>query len=61
MALDKIRFHSISSTLTDTTDHNVFSFNINVDNGIKLTSKSIYPNFYKADFGSVNDYLLGIN
>ena len=59
MALDKVRFYSVSSPLTNTTDHNVISFNI--DNSIKLTSRNIYPNLYKVDFKSVNEYLLGIN
>ena len=36
MSLDKNPFHSIGLPLTDTNDHYLISFNINVDNGIQL-------------------------
>ena len=54
------RQNSISFNQLTFTDHNVICFNINVDNGIKLTSRNIYLNFYKVDFENVNEYLLGI-
>ena len=61
MGLDRVKFHSVDSPLTDTNDHNLISFGINVNESTKPPSETLYPDFYRANFMNINKYLSGIN
>ena len=56
MGLDRAEFHSVDSPLTDANDNSVISFGICVDRGIKPTSRSLYPDFYKANFDTLINF-----
>ena len=51
----------MDSPLTDTNDHSVISFGISVDRGTKPTARSLYPDFYRANFENINKFLSEIN
>ena len=61
LGLDRVKFHSVDSPLTDTNDHNLISFGINIEKSTKLASETLYPDFCRANFKNVNKYLSGIN
>ena len=50
IALDRVKFDSVDSPLTDANYHSVISFDISVDRVTKPTSRSLYPDFYRANF-----------
>ena len=45
MGLEIAKFHSVDSPLTDTNDHKLISFGINVDKSTKPASETLYPDF----------------
>ena len=47
--------------MTDTNDHKLISFGINVDKSTKPTSETLYQDFHRANFKNLNKYLSGIN
>ena len=47
--------------MTDANDHSVISFGISVDMGTKPTSRSLYSDFYRANFENINKFLSEIN
>ena len=61
MGLDRVKFHSVDSPLTDANDHSVILFGISVDRNKKPTSRSLYPDFYIANFDNINKFLSKIN
>ena len=61
MGFGRVKFHSTDSLLTDANNHSVISFGISVDRGTKPTSRSLYPDFYRANFDNINKFLSEIN
>ena len=57
IGLDRVKFHSVDSPLTDANIHSVISFGISVDMDTKPTSRSLYSDFYKAKFDKINKFL----
>ena len=50
MGLERVKFCSVDSPLTDANDHSVISFGISVDRVTKPTPRLLYPDFYRANF-----------
>ena len=61
MALDRIKFHLVDSPITNINDHNVILFGISVHKNKKPSSKSLYPDFRRANFEKINEFLSEIN
>ena len=61
MALDRVKFYTVDSPLTNVNDHSVISFGISVDRGTKPTSRLLYQDFYRANFKNINNFLSEIN
>ena len=53
MALDRVKFHLVDSPLTNINDHNVILFGISVHKSKKLFSKSLCPDFRRANFENI--------
>ena len=53
MGLDRVKFRSVDSPLTDANDQSVISFGISVDRGTKPTFRSLYSDFYKVNFDNI--------
>ena len=51
----------MDSPLIDANGHRVISFGISADRGTKLTSRLLYPDFYRANFDKNNKFLTEIN
>ena len=52
MGLDKVKSHSVDSTLTNTNDHS-----LNVNRSTKSAAVTLYPAFSRADFKCRNEHL----
>ena len=61
MGLDKVKFHSVDSPLTNTNDHSLISFGISVKKSMKSATVTLYPDFSRADFKCINEYLSSID
>merc|ERR1712096_48302 len=61
IGLNRIKFHSVDSPLTNTNDHFLISFDINVNKSIKSAAVTLYPAFSRADFKCINEYLSNID
>ena len=58
MALDRVKFHSVDSLLTNANDQSIILFGISVDRGTKPTSRSLYPDFFRANFDNINKFVV---
>ena len=61
MGLDRVKFHSVDSPLTNTNDHSLISFRINGNKSMKSATVTLYPAFSRADFKCINEYLSSID
>ena len=61
MGLERVKFCSVDSPLTDANDRSVISFGFSVDRGAKQVFRLFYPDFYRAKFDNINKFLSNIN